>query len=197
MTPHLATPAIHPLTPERWPDVETLFGPRGACAGCWDMWWRVSRAEFERGKGEDNREAFRSLVLAGTVPGLLAYVDGAPAGWCAIQPRDAYPSLLRSRILKPVDDQPVWSVTCFFTARAYRGQGLTVALLRAAVAYAHQYGAHIVEGYPVEPKSGRMPDVFAWHGTAAAFRAAGFTEVARRSETRPIMRRTLHEAPVS
>lgn len=187
----MTTPTIHPLTLERWPDLEALFGPRGACAGCWDMWWRLSRAEFERRKGDGNREAFSALVRAGTVPGLLAYMDGRPAGWCAIQPRDAYPALLRSRVLKPVDEQPVWAVTCFFTARAYRGQGLTVALLHAAVAYARAHGARIVEGYPVEPKNDRMPDAFAWHGTASAFRAAGFIEVARRSETRPIMRFSL------
>lgn len=187
----MPAPTILPLTPERWPDLEALFGPRGACAGCWDMWWRLPRSAFERGLGEGNREAFRSLVLTGAVPGLLAYLAGEPAGWCAVQPRDAYPSLSRSRILKPVDDQPVWSITCFYTAKAHRGKGLTVDLLRAAVDYACHHGAHIIEGYPIEPAHGRVANTAAFHGTAVAFRAAGFVEVARRSATRPIMRITL------
>jgi GNAT superfamily N-acetyltransferase len=186
---------MRPLTPTRWADLEALFGPRGACAGCWDMWWRLSRTEFERQKGNGNRAAFKTLVESGVVPGILAYVDGEPAGWCAVQPRKAYPGLARSRTLKPVDDQPVWAVTCFFVGRRFRGQGLAVRLLEAAVAYAREHDAQIVEGYPVEPRSDRMPDAWAWHGTAAAYRQAGFTEVARPSPTRPIMRRfvTAHQ----
>src|SRR5260370_41637236 len=94
-----------PATAERWPELEALFGPRGACAGCWDMWWRLSRAEVDRLKGESNRDAFRALVAAGVVPGVLAYVGEQPAGWCAIQPRATYPALERSRALRPVADQ--------------------------------------------------------------------------------------------
>ncbi len=178
----------HPLTPERWDDFERLFGPKGACAGCWCMFERVTRAEFERQKGQGNKEAMRAIVASGEVPGLLAYAEGEPVGWCSVEPREAYGSLARSRILKPVDEQPVWSVVCFFIAKGHRRQGVTVGLLRAAVDYARAHGARMVEGYPVEPKTKSMPDVFAWHGTAAAFRRAGFVEVARRAETRPIMR---------
>ena len=94
----------------------------------------------------------------------------------------------RSRILKRIDDAPVWSVVCFFVSKAFRGKGLTTALLRAAIEYAARHGARIVEGYPVEPKKARMPDVFAYTGLASAYRQAGFVEVARRSETRPLMR---------
>ncbi|HZC77803.1 MAG TPA: GNAT family N-acetyltransferase, partial [Ktedonobacterales bacterium] len=119
---------------------------------------------------------------------VLAYVGERPAGWCAIQPRAAYPALERSRALRPVDDQPVWSVTCFFVARAHRRQGLAVQLLRAATAYAVSRGATIVEGYPSIPKSPAMPDVFAWHGTLSTFTRAGFVEVARPSASRAIMR---------
>ena len=113
--PRLAV-ECHPLMPERWPDLERLFGPRGACGGCWCMWWRLPRAEFLAGKGEENRQVFRHLVDSGETVGLLAYVDGIPAGWCAVASRAAYPALARSRILKPVDETPVWSVTCFFVA---------------------------------------------------------------------------------
>jgi GNAT superfamily N-acetyltransferase len=118
----------------------------------------------------------------------LAYVKEQPVGWCAIAPRESYPVLERSRILKPVDEAPVWSVVCFFVSKGFRGKGITTALLRAAVDSAKQWGARVIEGYPIEPKNPRMPAVFAWTGLASAFRQAGFVEVLRRSETRPIMR---------
>jgi len=179
--------AFHPATAERWRDLARLFGDRGACGGCWCMYWRLSHADFTRGKGAANRERMRRLVSAGEVPGLLAYLDGEPVGWCAIAPRAAYPRLARSRVLAPLDAAPVWSVVCFFVARPWRKRGVSVELLRAAVSLARAQGARVVEGYPVEPR-GELAAAFAWTGTAAAFRRAGFVEVARRSPTRPIMR---------
>ncbi len=179
---------FRPLTPERWPDLERLFGARGACAGCWCRWFRLARAEFERAQGAGNRAALHALVESGPPPGIVAYAGEEPVGWCALAPRSAYPLLARSRILKPVDDAPVWSIVCFFVARGWRRRGTTVELLRAATRYAREQGARVVEGYPVEPKAGATADTFAYHGLASAFRRAGFTEVARRSETRPIMR---------
>lgn len=179
---------FQPLTAERWPGLEALFGERGACGGCWCMWWRLKRSQYERQKGEGNRQAFKALVESGEVPGILAYAEGKPAAWCAVAPRETYSVLGRSRILKPVDGQPVWSMVCFFIAKPFRGQGLTVRLIEAAVAYAQSQGAKIIEGYPVEPKKVPMPTVFAATGFAVSFRRAGFVEVARRSETRPVMR---------
>lgn len=186
--PGLNALRFHPLTPNRWPDLERLFGNRGACGGCWCMWWRLSRSEFEKAKGEGNRRAFRRIVASGSRPGLLAYAAGEPIAWCAVGPRGSFPVLDRSRILAPVDDEPVWSVTCFFVARPYRRKRITVRLLEAAAEFARRRGAKILEGYPVEVRSGNMPDAFAWTGLVGAFRAAGFSEVARRSKTRPIMR---------
>jgi GNAT superfamily N-acetyltransferase len=154
------------------------------------MHWRRSAAEYERGKGKGNRDALRRLVAGGATPGLLAYSGGAPVGWCAVAPREAYPRLERARVLKRIDDRPVWSVVCLFVAKECRRRGVSVALLEAAAAFAASRGARILEGYPVEPR-GAMPDPFAWTGTAAAFRAAGFREAARGSPTRPIMRRAL------
>lgn len=182
---------FHPLVPERWSDFEKLFGPRGACAGCWCMWWRLRRSDWNRGRGEGNRRAMRALVRSGNPPGILAYVDGVPAGWCSIAPREEFATLERSRTLSRIDAEPVWSVVCFFVARPFRRKGLTVALLKAAAAFAGERGARIVEGYPVEPKKGTMPDAFAYTGLASAFEAAGFVEKARRSPTRPIMRRAV------
>jgi GNAT superfamily N-acetyltransferase len=152
------------------------------------MVWRRSRAEWERGKGSGNRAAFQRIVRKGPPPGILAYVEGEAVAWCAVAPREAYAQLARSRVLKPLDAEPVWSVSCIFVTRAYRRRGVSVALLRAAGEFAASQGARIVEGYPVEPYSGKMPDAFAWTGTVAAFRAAGYEEAARGSPKRPIMR---------
>ncbi|MBI4467224.1 MAG: GNAT family N-acetyltransferase [Acidobacteria bacterium] len=155
------------------------------------MYWRRPRSQFLEQRGPGNKRTLKRMVAAGKPPGLLAYANGQPIGWCALAPRAAYSGLERSRVLKPVDEKPVWSVVCFFVARPYRGRGLTVKLLGAAAAYARKQGARILEGYPVEPKRGRWPDAFAYTGTASAFRRAGFREVARRSATRPLMRRVL------
>jgi len=154
------------------------------------MAWRRSKAEWERGKGAGNRAALQRLVRKGPPPGILGYAEGEPVAWCAVAPREAYAQLERSRVLKRVDAEPVWSVSCLFVARGWRRRGVSVAMLRAAGVFAASHGARIVEGYPVEPTTGRMPDVFAWTGTAAAFRAAGYEEVTRRSATRPIMRKS-------
>lgn len=178
-----------PLTADRWPDLETLFGHNGACGGCWCMWWRLTPAAFKRDKGAANRAAFRALVeRAPEPPGLLAYAGAEPIGWCALAPREDYPRLERSRTLARIDDVSVCSVTCFFVSRRYRRQGITTGLLAAAVAHAAARGARIVEGYPVDPRSPTMPDTFAWTGFLSAFEHAGFVEVARRSPSRPIMR---------
>lgn len=177
-----------PLTPDRWADFERLFGARGACGGCWCMYWRRARKAFVAGKGAGNRAAMKALVKKGVVPGLLAYAGDAPIGWCSIAPREAFPALARSRVLKAVDDKPVWSVSCLFVAKSHRGLGVSVELLRAAARFAAERGGTIVEGYPVEPRTDRMPDAFAWTGLPSAFRRAGFREHHRGSPTRPIMR---------
>lgn len=180
----------YPLTPERWSDFEQLFGPRGACGGCWCMHWRLERGPFERQKGEANRRAMHAIVAQGQIPGILGYSEATPIGWCAVAPRSVYRRLERSRIMAPVDDQPVWSIVCFFVAKPWRGRGISTRLVRAAAAFAEQSGAQIIEGYPVDPRRKPMPPAFAWTGLAASFKRAGFKEVLRRSPTRPIMRRS-------
>jgi hypothetical protein len=180
---------IHPLTPRRWRDLETLFRTNSVTRGCWCMWFRIAGPEFRENSGDGNRGAFQRVVRrAEQPPGLLAYIDGAPVGWCAVAPRQEYPRLQRSPVTKAVDDQPVWSITCFFVAMTGRGTGVTRTLLREAVAFAARHGAKIVEGYPVDPAEGRITDDAAYHGLASTFFAAGFREVARRTPTRPVMR---------
>ncbi len=185
-----------PATADHWDDLEKLFGPRGACAGCWCMYYRQSAAEFRTRKGALNKHLLRRLVGAARAPGIIAYAGNEPVGWCAIAPRTEYPRLERARNLKPVDDTPVWSVPCLFVAREWRGRGITVGLIEAAVKYARQHGAPAVEGYPIVPESVSMPSVFAWNGFISAFRKAGFTEVARRSKRQAIVRRILRRSSV-
>jgi GNAT superfamily N-acetyltransferase len=182
---------VRPLTAARWNDFAALFGERGACGGCWCMLWRLPRRTFDAQKGDGNRDAMRALVDAGEEPGLLGYRGREPIGWVSLGPRPEFEALERSRILKPIDAQPVWSITCLFVAKAHRRTGVSRALLEAAAAHVRRRGGAIVEGYPQEPKRSDMADVFAWTGIASAFRSAGFREVARPSPTRPIMRREL------
>jgi GNAT superfamily N-acetyltransferase len=183
---------FRPVTPERWPDLESLFGEHGAYDGCWCMWWRLTRSEFAERKGQENKAALKSIVEAGEVPGLLAYADGQPVAWCSVAPRETFAALERSRTLARIDEEPVWSIVCFFVAGPFRGKGVTPNLLRAAVDYAQAHGAKIVEGYPVDPAR-RLSSASAYTGLASTFRQAGFVEVLRRSETRPVMRRVVAE----
>ena len=179
---------FHPVTNKRWSDFETLFGEKGACGGCWCMLWRLTRKEFEQQKGEVNRQAMQTIVNSGEIPGLLAYSEKQPVAWCSVAPRESFSALERSRVLKKIDDEPVWSISCFFIQKDFRKQGLSARILEAAVDYVKKQGGKIVEGYPIEPKKGKTADVFAWTGLASFFKKAGFVECARRSETRPIMR---------
>ena len=187
----MARLTTHPLTPDRWDDVVSLFGQRGACGGCWCMWWRLTRSEWERRKGASNRRAFKRIVDAGREPGVIAYRDGEPVGWCAVEPREAYAVLARSRVLAPLDDRKAWAVTCFFVRKDCRGQGVTTALLEAAARHAKRGGAEVLEGYAVVPTKGRLPDAFIWSGVPDVFTRAGFVEAARPSRAKVVMRKEL------
>ena len=189
--PENQTIVTEPLTPERWQDFETVMGPKGGCGGCWCMLWRLRKKDHDRGIGEGNRAAMQTIVAAGEVPGLLAYEDGQPIGWLSLAPRERFVRLETSRVLKPVDEQPVWSVSCFLVAKSRRSRGVGELLLRAACGFAAERGAKVLEGYPIEPSKRPYPATYAWTGFAEVFRRAGFEEVARRSPTRPIMRRVL------
>ncbi|HVR30581.1 MAG TPA: GNAT family N-acetyltransferase, partial [Thermoanaerobaculia bacterium] len=179
---------IHPLTSERWRDLEKLFGPRGAYGGCWCMYWRIARSEFKERQGERNRRELRRIVDEGEVPGVLAYRDGEPVGWCSIAPRAEFASLNRSRTLKPLDDRPVWSIVCFFVAPRHRGEGLVAELIEGAVEWARSQGATLIEGYPTVPRSRTLPPVSSYMGLPAHFERAGFTEAARPSAAKAVMR---------
>jgi GNAT superfamily N-acetyltransferase len=172
----------HPLTPDRWRHLAELFDTAAVTRQCWCMWPRTTGDYTQKGDAA-NRRAFKKVVdTAEAPPGVLAYVDGVVAGWCAIAPRELYPRLDGARATTRVDDDAVWSVVCFFIRRGMRGKGLAGRLLAAAVELAAQHGARMIEGYPIEGRG----DPF--HGVSSVFLAAGFEEVARRRDNRPVMR---------
>jgi GNAT superfamily N-acetyltransferase len=154
------------------------------------MTWRLERAAYEAGKKGGNRRALKKLIEDGRRPGVIAYHGREPVAWCAVAPRTEYSFLARSRVLAPLDDTPVWSISCFFVAKPWRRRGVSVQLLRAAAEMAFARGARVVEGYPQQSAVEKSPDAFVWTGLPASFARAGFREVARRSRSRPIFRRS-------
>lgn len=181
-----------PLTPDRWKDFEKLFGEKGACAGCWCMYWLMSKKEYDekRSDGRTKKE-MRNIVKKNIQPGIIAYDGKVPIGWIAIRPRESYGRLANSKILQPIDDKPVWSIVCFFIHKDYRKKGISVQLIKSACKFAASKGGTIVEAYPTDTKNKASAPVFIYIGTYSAFKKAGFCEVDRRSETRPIMRKAV------
>ena len=179
---------FHPVTTDRWDDFEELFGPNGAYSGCWCMWWRITRSKFDESGNRGNRKSMKALVAAGTVPGILAYENGEPIGWCSVAPREEYASLNRSPVLKPVDERPVWSIVCFFIHRDHRAQGVGLQLIGGAVEYAKENGAEIVEAYPTKPRGKTLDAVSSYMGIPKVFERAGFEKVGDPSPAKAIMR---------
>lgn len=179
---------LQPVTKDLWNDLEELFGKHGAYGGCWCMWWRIKRSEFDKQTGEGNRKALRRIVDSGTVPGILAYFNGKPIAWCSIAPREQFPVLDRSSVLKRFDNNPVWSIVCFFISKAFRRKGLSRLLIKGAIEYAKNNGAMIIEAYPVDKESSKNTSLDAFTGFAKTFYSLGFEEVIRRSDKRPILR---------
>ena len=185
---------VHPLTPDRWSDLEALFNAKGCSVarGCWCMYYRRSgsRAQLPAGitHAQANRAELKALVESGESPGLIGYRGKVPVGWLSLGPRDDYAKLRRSPVMKAVDETPVWSIVCFVVPSQYRGQGVARALLEGAISYARKRGAALLEAYPVD-KPGRSNDDSMWFGAKSMYDAAGFDEVVRRKPNRPIVRR--------
>jgi ribosomal protein S18 acetylase RimI-like enzyme len=184
---------VLPLTTERWADLESIFKAKGCSVarGCWCMAYRLSGPQAPPPPGttraEVNRSQLKELVEAGRPPGLIGYRGKVPVGWVSLAPREEYARLARSPVMKPIDDQPVWSITCFVVPAEYRGQGVAQALLAGAVAYAKKQGAKLLEAYPVD-KPARSKDDYMWFGAKSMYDKAGFSEVARRKPQRPMVR---------
>lgn len=177
---------VHAVTPERWADLVQLFD-RPIVRTCFCMYFRKSG---DTGSGLENQARMKTLVDGGTVPGLIGYAYGVPVGWVSLGPREDYARLSRSPVMKPVDDRPVWSIVCFFIDPKARGRGLSARMLTAAVDYARSCGARLVEAYPVDKDKRSHPD-FMFFGAKSMYDRAGFREVARRTPTRPVVRKAL------
>jgi GNAT superfamily N-acetyltransferase len=178
---------IQALTPERWADLERVFGPSGAFGGCWCMYFRLRSKDNAAAKASERKSGLKALVDAGEPPGLIGYVDDEPAAWVSIDRRERFTMLSYSRIYKPAAAEGLWSIVCFVTGKKFRGQGLMAQMLRGAVDYARENGARAIEAYPVEPE-GEMKGYAGFMGVRSVFDAAGFEEVARLANGRPHMR---------
>lgn len=191
---------IVPLTPARLPDLASLFNQGGDPKFCWCSWFRLRNVDFRHATAASNRGVLERAVETtgeeGRAPGLVAYRDGEAIGWVSLGPRDDYARLQHSKVLAPIDEKPVWSIVCFVVSRKSRKQGVAHALLEAAIAYAAEHGATLVEAYPIETEGQRVPAAHAYKGTVGMFERAGFEIAARRQATRsstvrPIVRRSL------
>jgi GNAT superfamily N-acetyltransferase len=181
---------VHPVTPERWADLEKLFGPSGAYGGCWCMYFRMRSSDNARAKGSERKASLKALVATGPPPGLIAYLNGEPAGWVSLDARERFTMLRYSRMYKPVDDRPVWTIVCFVVGRGYRRHGMMGRLLQGAIGYARDKGAGILEAYPVESPS-ELKGYAGYMGIRSVFDRAGFKEVARLANGRPVLRKVL------
>jgi GNAT superfamily N-acetyltransferase len=191
---------IQPLIPDRLPDLAALFGEGGDPKWCWCAYYRLRGTDFSSGSAARNRAVLETAtmdgVALGRAPGLIAYDEpgGRAIGWVSIGPRSDYERLVRSRVLAPVDDTPVWSIVCFVVSRRSRGHGLAHTLLRAAIDHARDHGAIAVEAYPaMVPDGVRVRSDHLFKGTLSMFERAGFAVVAQRSSSggtapRPIVR---------
>ena len=180
MTTKAAAPVeIHPLTPDRWPDVEALFSEGGDPRNCWCMYWRLRGKNWSFTNAGETKQGLHELVDQDRdpAPGLLAYQDGRAIGWVSVAPREDYDRLEHSRVRPRLDDTPVWSIVCFVVSRKQRGRGLTGRLLDAAVDYARTHGATALEAYPTDVGDSRIPSANGYTGVLSTFEAAGFEVV--------------------
>lgn len=180
---------ILPLTKDRWDDFVALAMRPGASIlrSCWCTYYRKTSRGYSP---EANKQLMKGWVTSGIVPGLLAYRDGRAVGWISVGPREDYPRLANSPIMKPVDERPVWSIVCFFIDSHERGKGISRALLKGAMDYARSHGATLLEAYPVDKRERSSP-LSLWWGVKSLYDKAGFREAARRKKTRPVVRRAL------
>jgi len=184
---------VRPLRVTDWPNIEELFGQKGACGGCWCMWWRLPRGGklWEESKGAKNKRAFKKLIATGKVHGCLAFAGAEPVGWCCVGPRGDFPRLERTKALQTDWGERTWSVTCFYIRTGWRHRGVATALLKEAVNVARDHGAKELEAYPVQPKRDGtdMPAAFAWTGVPHLFEKQRFRNVTPPGNPRDIYRK--------
>ena len=182
---------IKPVTADQWKDMVELFGPQGAAGGCWCMFWRLKGSEYTADGNRGNKASMQKIVARNEIPGLMAYAEGKPVGWISLGPRESFGRIQRSPMFKAIDNEPVWSVVCFFIHEDFRGRGVGKSLLHAAEDFARSHGARLLESYPVDTRSKNVDPAGIFTGTQRIFEKAGYTEAARRKLRRPIMRKKL------
>ena len=155
MAPRASDMFTRPLQANDWPVIEELFGAKGACGGCWCMWWRLPRGGklWEENKGPKNKRAFKKLVTCGKVFGGLAFSGSEPVGWCCVGPRADFPRLERTKALQTDWGEGTWAVVCFYIRAGSRHRGIASALVKEAVKIARDHGAKELEAFPVRPKA--------------------------------------------
>ena len=194
---------IVPLTSGTWPALAALFSAGGDPKWCWCAFWRVRGLDWSNSSPESNRALLRRLAGRRDIaPGLVAFRDGRAIGWVSLGPREDYERLAYSKVLAPIDDKPVWSIVCFVVARTERRKGVAEALLGAAVDYARDHGATLVEAYPIDPAGHRVESASAYTGTLSMFERAGFDVAAVRKapgakRPRSIVRRAIRRRPAT
>lgn len=190
---------VLPANEASWEDLQAVFGTRGEPGRCRCQWFKVPAARWRALSIDERAAMLREQTECGdpeapATSGLVAYLDGEPVGWCAVEPRTEYPRLAGGRIPwagreESKDDAGVWSVTCFVTRVGYRRRGVSRALAAAAVQHARRRGARAVEGYPIIVEEGReltWGELFV--GSRSIFADAGFREVSRPTPRRAVMR---------
>ncbi len=188
--------SAHPLTPARWDDFETLFGPQGACYGCWCTHFRIPPSLRKTMDGNQKKAFMKDRVLAGPPPGVLGYLDGSAAGWVQVGPRAEVVQWNSERtVSRPIapsdaDDPSIWAVSCFFIASKMRGKGVSHLLLEHAVQFARASGARLLEACPMD-RARHSKSIGLYVGPSRIFQAAGFGEIARRKDGRPLVRLVL------
>lgn len=183
---------VVPATAVRWPDVQILFAGHGEL-GCWCQYWRQSSTAYRSsgpGSGEQN---LRHQITEDPPPGMVAYLNGEPAGWLGFWPRHKMERLVRSRTIPQVDGQPVWSIVCFMVRVGYRRQGVAGTLLAGAIDFARDFGVQMLEAYPIDPEGSRIDVTLGYVGFTPMFEAAGFQRIVETSahsakRTRILMR---------
>jgi len=184
---------IVPATADRFDDAEHALTGGGDGRSCQCQWWTITNAEFQRASTDERRELLRDeLQNDAPPPALIAYVDGEAAGWVRVGPRPAQIRISRTRDIVantpiPIDDPDVWAVTCFVVRREHRRQGLSARLLAAALDYAREHGARVVEAYPYDTDAAKHSSNELYRGVLSVFEDAGFREVARPRPDRAIV----------
>jgi GNAT superfamily N-acetyltransferase len=189
---------VVPANEASWEDLQTIFGTRGQASRCQCQRYKLRpRESFGSFPAEERAHRLREQTDcghpgSGATSGLMAYLNGEPVGWCAVEPRTAYEGLVRNNRVpwegraEDKTDDSVWAVTCLFTRAGFRKRGISRALARAAVDFARERGARAIEGYPMTTKKVIVEELHV--GTEGVFADAGFTEVSRPTLRRVVMR---------